>query len=105
MANGFGTDILLQSPDPKETARFYVEQLGFAVTDETDNLIELAGPNIDLYIERGPTLGPVLEVSVGDVAKARERLVAKGCTVLKDEPDFPRLYVRDPHGLVYNLTR
>jgi hypothetical protein len=24
--------------------------------------------------------------------------------VVKDEPDFPRCYVKDPNGLIYNLT-
>jgi hypothetical protein len=22
---------------------------------------------------------------------------------VKDEPDFPRVYIKDPHGLIYNL--
>ena len=104
MANGFGTDILVQSPDPEEAARFYVEQLGFAVDARTPELVSLHGPNINLFIERGPALGPVLEVTVEDVAAARARLAAQGCEILKDEPEFPRCYVRDPFGLVYNLT-
>ena len=66
-------------------------------------MIELAGPKINLYIEPGPSLGPVLEVTVTDVAEARERLVANGCEVIKDEPDFPRCYIKDPLGLIYNL--
>jgi hypothetical protein len=28
MANSFGSDILIQAPDPKQAALFYVEQLG-----------------------------------------------------------------------------
>jgi hypothetical protein len=24
--------------------------------------------------------------------------------VVKDEPDFPRCYLQDPFGLIYNLT-
>jgi hypothetical protein len=28
MANKFGTDILIQAPDPQKAARFYVEKLG-----------------------------------------------------------------------------
>jgi len=39
------------------------------------------------------------------VAAARARLVANGCVVVKDEPKFPRCYVRDPFGLIYNLSR
>ena len=101
MPNRFGSDILIQSQDPEAAASFYVDQLGFEITDDTPNMIELRGPRINLYIERGP----VLEVTVDDVDQARERLVASGCEIVKDEPDFPRCYVKDPFGLIYNLLK
>jgi hypothetical protein len=104
MGNKFGTDILIQAPEPKSAAAFYVNELGFAITDETTNLISLHGPNINLFIERGEALGPVLEVTVVDVEAAKARLTAAGCEVIKDEPHFPRCYVKDPFGLTYNLT-
>lgn len=103
MANTFGTDILIQSPDPEAAAAFYVEQLGFTITAR-EPMLELAGKHINLYIEKGPPLGPVFEVTVTNVDEATRRLVAHGCQVVKDEPHFPRRYVRDPNGLVYNLT-
>ena len=105
MANTFGTDIIIQSPDPANAAAFYVEQLGFTVTDETPNMISLHGAHINLFIERGPAHGPVLEVTVDSVEEAKRRLVKNGCEIVKDEPDFPRCYVKDPFGLIYNLTR
>jgi len=105
MANTFGTDILIQAPSPAAAAAFYVEQLGFILNDDNPSMIGLHGPNINLFIEPGPALGPVLEVFVGDVAAAKARLVASGCEIVKDEPEFPRCYVRDPFGLIYNLSR
>jgi catechol 2,3-dioxygenase-like lactoylglutathione lyase family enzyme len=104
MANTFGTDILIQAPDPKKAADFYVEHLGFEVTGEDPKMISLHGKRVNLFIERGPALGPVLEVKVDSVEAARRRLVKNGCAVIKDEPDFPRCYIRDPFGLIYNLT-
>lgn len=104
VANQFGKDILIQAEDPKAAAAFYVEQLGFETTEETPNMISLHGKHINLFIERGPALGPVLEVTVGDVAEAKRRLVENGCVVVKDEPDFPRCYVKDRFGVIYNLT-
>jgi predicted enzyme related to lactoylglutathione lyase len=104
MANKFGTDILIQAPDPRGAAQFYVDQLGFEITDETANMVSLHGKHINLFIERGPALGPVLEVTVESVEEARRRLVQNGCKIVKDEPDFPRCYVQDPFGLIYNLT-
>jgi hypothetical protein len=104
MANTFGTDILIQSPDPKNAASFYVEQLGFEITDEVHHMISLHGEHINLFIERGPALGPVFEVTVENVEEAKRRLVKNGCVVVKDEPAVPRCYVKDPFGLIYNLT-
>ena len=105
MANRFGTDILIQAPDPKAAAKFYVEQLGFAIDDNNPEMIGLHGENINLFIEPGPALGPVLEVTVDDVEAATRRLVKHGCEIVKDEPHFPRTYVKDPYGLIYNLTK
>jgi hypothetical protein len=104
MSNHFGTDILIQAPDPKEAALFYVNQLGFEISDNNPKMIGLHGEHINLFIEPGPPLGPVLEVTVGNVADAKLRLVKNGCEIVKDEPDFPRCYVKDPFGLIYNLT-
>jgi hypothetical protein len=104
MANTFNRDILIQAPEPKLAAAFYVEKLGFVVTGEEPEMISLEGEKINLYIERGPALGPVLEVMVDDVEAAKKRLVESGCVVVKDEPKFPRCYVKDPFGLMYNLS-
>jgi predicted enzyme related to lactoylglutathione lyase len=104
MPNTFGADILIQAENPKKAAKFYVEQLGFEITGETKNMISLHGPKINLFIERGTRLGPVLEVTVKNVQEAAARLKKHGCKVVKNEPDFPRIYVKDPHGLIYNLT-
>jgi catechol 2,3-dioxygenase-like lactoylglutathione lyase family enzyme len=105
MANKFGSDILIQSDDIDKAAAFYVNELGFEITGTTHNMISLHGPHINLFIERGPVLGGVLEVTVGDVEEAKARLTKRGCVIVKDEPDFPRCYVKDPYGLIYNLTR
>ena len=104
MANQFGADILIQAADPMEAASFYVKELGFEVTNQNPGMVSLHGDNINLFIERGPALGPVLEVTVKSVKEAKARLTTKGCLIVKDEPDFPRCYVQDPYGLIYNLT-
>ena len=105
MANRFGTDILIQAPDPEKAALFYVNYLGFEITDNNPKMFGLHGKHINLFIEPGPPLGPVLEVTVDNVVGAKQRLVEEGCEVVKDEPDFPRCYVKDPFGLIFNLTR
>lgn len=104
MSNTFGTDILIQAENPLKAASFYVKELGFKITDKTSNMVSLHGKNINLFIERGPALGPVLEVTVKNVQKAKANLMKKRCKIIKDEPDFPRCYIKDPYGLIYNLS-
>jgi hypothetical protein len=103
MANSFGTDIIIRTPHPSVAAAFYVDLLGFKVTAEKP-MISLHGDNINLFIERGPEHGPVLEVRVDDVAAAKRNLLESGCELVMDEPEVPRCYVRDRFGLTYNLT-
>ena len=104
MANTFGADIIIRSEDPEAAARFYVEQLAFEVTGRTATHIDIHRPNVNFFIERGPKLGPVFELHVGDVAATKTRLLKQGCKVVKDEPEFPRCYMQDPNGLMYNLA-
>ena len=103
VANSFGSDIIFETEDPQKAAAFYVTQLGFEVTDVKPNMISLHGNQINMFIERGSALGPVFEVTVDNVEQAKMRLVKNGCTIVKDEPEFPRCYVKDPYGLIYNL--
>jgi hypothetical protein len=43
MANRFGADILIQAPDAKKAALFYVSHLGFEITDNNPKMIGLHG--------------------------------------------------------------
>ena len=54
MANRFGADILIQALDPKKAALFYVNHLGFEITDNNPKMIGLHGQHINLFIEPGP---------------------------------------------------
>ena len=54
MANRFGSDILIQAQDPMRAALFYVEHLGFEITDDNPKMIGLHAKHINLFIEPGP---------------------------------------------------
>lgn len=34
---------------------------------------------------------------------AKRSLLSAGCTVREEDPSVPRCYIRDPHGLVFNI--
>jgi hypothetical protein len=57
MANRFGSDILIQAQDPMKAALFYVEHLGFEITDDNPKIIGLHGKHINLFSKPGPNSG------------------------------------------------
>ena len=105
MANSLGTDILIQAQDPGSTASFYVRHLGFKMTDETPQMISLHGDHIVFFIEQGPLCpgSHCCECRESQTPACGKGLRDSRCEIVKDEPDFPRCYVKDPFGLIYNL--
>jgi predicted enzyme related to lactoylglutathione lyase len=45
----------------------------------------------------------VFEFLVPDVAAAKRQLLAAGCQVVEEDEQLPRLYMRDPYGLTFNV--
>jgi hypothetical protein len=93
----------IQAENPRRATSFYIEQLGFTTTGISANLVSLQGKHINLFIERGPAWGPVLEVTFKHVQRTKDARKSKGCEIVKNEPGFPRYYVKDANGQIYNL--
>jgi catechol 2,3-dioxygenase-like lactoylglutathione lyase family enzyme len=104
-AAGFmsGRDVLIQSDDFKDAGHFYETVLGLPVTMRTETMLGFETGSFRLYVEKGPSYGPVFEFFVPDLEAAKQKLVAAGCRVENDDPGVPRCYVRDPFGLIFNL--
>jgi hypothetical protein len=39
------------------------------------------------------------------VSTAFRALLAAGCSLVEEDPVVPRCYIRDPHGLVFNIAQ
>lgn len=103
--NAVGTkDILLQTPHLEDATRFYRDTLGLRVFLSTPDLVGLEAGSFRIFLDRAGSLGPVLEFLVDDVATARRDLLNRGCVVLSEDPEIPRLYVRDPFGMIFNVA-
>ena len=99
MANTFGTDILIQAPDPegrrvvlRESTRLH----NYRRTRPVDR--SPRHTNTNLFIEKDRRCGPLLEVTVDNVEMRSSGLSLPAEKVVKDEPNFPRCYVQDPFG-------
>jgi catechol 2,3-dioxygenase-like lactoylglutathione lyase family enzyme len=97
-------DVLIQTEKLDAAVRFYESVLGLRVTHKSETLAGFETGSFCLYVEKGPAYGPVFEFYVPDLKAAKKQLVAAGCRVENEDPTIPRCYVRDPFGLIFNLS-
>lgn len=96
-------DVIFRATDLAAVKRHYTT-LGLPVVLETDRIVGFDAGELTLFFERGEPNGPVFEFNVSDVQKAKDDLLAAGCTLVEENPDIPRVYLRDQFGLVFNLN-
>jgi uncharacterized protein YndB with AHSA1/START domain len=97
-------DVIIQVQSLEAATRFYGEVLGLDVAMRQEGLVGFETGSFRLYVERGASQGPVFELLVPDLDAAKEKLLARGCEVVDENPDIPRCYVRDNFGMVWNLA-
>jgi catechol 2,3-dioxygenase-like lactoylglutathione lyase family enzyme len=98
-------DVIIQTPNLVAATEFYQTVMGLTLSHQTPALVAFETGSIQLYIEPGPTPGPVFEFLTDDLPAAREKLLAAGCIVVDENPTIPRCYLRDPYGLTFNLAQ
>ena len=99
-------DIIIHTGDFEEAVRFYKDVLGLATTMKSDKLVGFETGSFQLFVDgRSPLrTGPVFELCVADVDAAKEKLLAAGCELVSEDASIPRCYIKDPHGLMFNLN-
>lgn len=98
-------DVIIRTEHWPEALRFYETVLGFQPSSRTASMAGFETGAFRLYVENGPDHGPVFDFLVADVAVAKERLIAAGCTLVEEDPGVPRCYLRDPFGVIFNVGR
>jgi catechol 2,3-dioxygenase-like lactoylglutathione lyase family enzyme len=96
-------DVIVRTPDAKAAAEFYEKVLGLTVTQRVGEIIGFETGSLQLFVEQGDALPVVLDFLVQDVQATKAALVGAGCTIVEENPDIPRCYIRDPFGLLFNL--
>ncbi len=99
----FGRCVCLQLPDPNQAVEFYKNVMGLEVVGQEGKAIELQAGHLRLFFDQGASMGPILEVLVPNVEKAKEELLQAGCEVVRWEGKGGCCYMRDPFGFVFNL--
>lgn len=100
-------ELALHVPDPVAAEPFYVDVLGCEVVNRTDDCIALRNGALRLYLLRDPRPtheAVVPSFDVPDRAAALEVLQRAGCTLVPIGPHAPgEHYVRDPHGVLFDV--
>jgi predicted enzyme related to lactoylglutathione lyase len=98
-------DVLIQTEVLDDAVHFYEKVLGLRITQHSDTLVGFESGSFCLYVEKGPSYGPVFEFYVADLVSAKRELIAAGCRIENEDPSIPRCYIRDPFGLIFNLAQ
>ena len=98
-------EVILRVPSITAAREHYANAMGFPIVLDTAECIGFDTGVFTLYFEQGAPTGPVFEIEVDDLPSAQARFETCGCIVLEADPDIPRLYMRDPIGLVFNVAK
>jgi catechol 2,3-dioxygenase-like lactoylglutathione lyase family enzyme len=96
-------EVIFRTRDLSRVKEQYGAKLGFPVVLEKEGMIGFDTGQQNMYFELGDPNGAVFEMTVEDLGRARDELVALGWEVIEDNPAIPRCYLRDPFGVVFNL--
>jgi catechol 2,3-dioxygenase-like lactoylglutathione lyase family enzyme len=100
-----GKDVICRASDLGAVKAYYGAELGMPVVLDTDSMVGFDTGELTLYYERGEAGPPVFEFFVDDIRAAKRRLIAAGCEIVEEDPERPRLYLRDHFGLVFNIAQ
>ena len=98
-------DVIIQVRSLAEATQFYQNVLGFLRSSRSPGLVGFETGSFTLYVQEGALAGPVFDLLVEDPQITKAELLAAGCVLVEEDASVPRIYLRDPHGLVFNLGK
>ena len=98
-------DIAIQVRDLEEAERFYSGVLGLPVVSRGESHLEIQTGAFCLWVNRADAPQSfVPSLDVADASSARERLIAAGCVIVRQEPGSRGFWFRDPFGYVIDVV-
>ena len=97
-------NIAVRTSQYNKAVDFYSGLLDLPDRSPSPDLADFAADPLSLFVIADEEIsGPVLELFVDDLERAREQLVAKGCEVIRWRGKGQDCYVRDPFGVMFNV--
>lgn len=97
-------NVAVRTKQISDAVDFYQNILGFANRSNDPELANLDANPLTIFVDRDDEFpGPILELFVDDLEKAREVLVTNGCKILRWRGKGQDCYIQDPFGVIFNL--
>ena len=97
-------EVIFRTRDLGAVKKFYCGLLGLPISIDRKGMVGFEAGALNLYFEEGEPNGAVLEFTVDNVERAKVDLTAAGCELVEEDPSIPRVYLRDPFGVLFNIT-
>lgn len=97
-------EVIFRATDLAAVKAHYADRLGWPIVLDDDSMVGFDTGAFNVYFELGEPNGAVFEFKVDDVARAKHELISSGCELLEEDPERPRLYLRDPFGFAFNVA-
>ncbi len=99
----FSRCLAFQTPDTEGALQFYRDVMGLEPVECAANIIELKAGQFRFFLDKGPTMGPIMEYVVENLDAAKEELLRNGCQVIRWDGKGKPCYMRDPFGILFNV--
>ncbi len=97
-------DVAVHVPDLEQARSFYGGVLGFRLIHEQGNHLAFHTGLFTLWVNQDDkVMSYIPSYTVPSYEQAREYLIANGCQILKEYPDYKSLYFVDPFGIVADV--
>lgn len=99
----FTNCVALQTTEPQKAREFYEKVMGIQFDQEEAGSKYARCGSLLFFLDHEDKLsGPVLDIVVSDLEKAKSELLKNGCKIIKW--DKTGIYLKDPFGLCFNLS-
>jgi predicted enzyme related to lactoylglutathione lyase len=95
-------NIALQTGNADQALDFYQRVLGLEPKSGSKDTVSLGSMNL-IVDQANDFHGPVFEFVVDDLEATKEKLLQEGCEIVRWEGQGGCCFMRDPHGLCFNL--
>lgn len=97
-------NVAVRTKQFSEAVEFYKTVLGFVDRSSDPEVADFDANPLNLFVlEDDEFSGPVMELFVDDLEKARDVLIANGCQVLRWRGKGQDCYIQDPFGVIFNI--